>query len=152
MAELQDAADDYQRIWAEEGARIVEALESRSGVSLAESRLRVQVIEAASYSGDTQRPMRLRASYSEDLKHGTLVHELGHRYLQAMSLAHSPLSEHQKLNLLVLPVWRALWGSEFAEAQIRAESRWSADYARAWRWARALSEEEFSTAWDQLRP
>lgn len=94
--------------------------------------------------------MKLRASYPERIKRGTLVHELGHRYLSAMGRYRAGLSEHQALNLLLLQVWVALWGSEFVAAQIKAESQWTESYRSAWQWALSLSEAQRSELWRSL--
>src|SRR5690606_25260212 len=47
----------------------------------------------------------------------------------------------------------AAWGEDFAEAQVRSESAWLAeyDYAAAWRWARGLAPAERVRLWNRLR-
>jgi hypothetical protein len=108
------------------------------------------VHEAASHSGSARAPMRLRASYAPAVKRGTLVHELGHRYLAALALPRSELSEHQKLDLLLVPVWTQLWGDAFVARQIAVESAWSNEYRRSWQWWSALQPDERGTRWRAL--
>ena len=145
------AVREYERIWREDGARIVAALERRTGVSLPQDRVRVIVHEASSRSGGGRSPMHLRASYDFEVKRGTLVHELAHRYLDELRLSRDDLSIHQQLNLILIPVWRDLWGESFLAPQVRVESRWSADYRHAWNWALSLSEQERATMWETLQ-
>jgi hypothetical protein len=148
--EFQGAALEYEKIWAQEGARIVEALESHSGTSLPEAHIAVVVAEKQSNSGGNHQPMTLRASYPEPVKRGTLVHELGHRYLLQLPQSDSSLSLHKKLNLLLLPVWESLWGAEFVADQVAVESKWSVEYRRAWAWAMALSVEQRQSQWRSI--
>jgi hypothetical protein len=148
--EFQDAALVYEQIWQKDGGRIIAAFESESGITLPETRIEVVVLEAPSHSGGRGRPMRLRASYPEPVKRGTLVHELGHRYLVQLPRGDGTLSTHQKLNLLLLPVWESLWGADFVANQVAVESSWSDGYQRAWAWAMALSPEARADEWSSI--
>jgi len=148
--EFADAALEYERIWAQDAVRIIAILQSESSVSLPETHIEVLVVEEQSNSGGPGRPMRLRASYPEPVKRGTLVHELAHRYLDQLPRRKSSLSTHQRLNLLLLPVWESLWGAEFVAGQVAVESRWSAEYRRSWEWAMSLSPEERVSEWAAL--
>ena len=149
--EQQEALLEYEHIWLQDGARIVEALELGSGIALPETKIQVLVVEAQSNSGGGRSPMRLRASYPEAVKRGTLVHELAHRYLVQLRNHNRALSTHQKLNLLLLPVWESLWGPEFVAAQVAVESTWSEDYRRSWEWAMSLSFEARAAEWEKVR-
>ena len=68
-------------IWNSEGDRIANALRAATGLSLESGPVRAIVCECVSYSGYRETPMQLRASYPEDTKRATLVHELSHRLI-----------------------------------------------------------------------
>ena len=145
--QFEAAAAEYRAIWAAEGARIIAALEKRSGLKWGEREIRAQVYEGTSFSGMGTRPMRLRASYPADTKKATLIHEIGHR-LQG-SLFRMGEEDHPFLFLYLYDVWRDLYGQEFADAQVKIESARKGlyDYERAWKQALELTEDERITAW-----
>src|SRR5260221_8384418 len=74
--EFAAAAEEYRSIWKVEGERITEALQRASGLHVEATTIQAIVLEAPSFSGYRDRPMRLRASYTADMKRATLVHEL----------------------------------------------------------------------------
>jgi hypothetical protein len=145
--EFEAAAADYRALWAAEGARIIAALEKRSGLKWTEREIRAQVYEGASNSGFGTRPMRLRASYPAGTKKATLIHEIGHRLHG--SLFKQGEEDHPFLFLYLYDVWRDLYGQEFADAQVKIESARKGlyDYERAWKQALDLTEDERITAW-----
>ena len=77
------SADDFRAATEyghREGRRIVEAMERATGFRFEPGPMEVSIYEGTSYSGERGgRPMLLRASYAEETKRGTLVHELAHR-------------------------------------------------------------------------
>lgn len=145
--EHQAAAREYDAIWAADGQRIVDALAKRTGLRFEEAQIRVLVVEEPSSSGFGTRPMRMRASYPADTKKATLVHELGHR-LQSKIFKRDE-EDHPFLFLYLYDVWTDLYGQAFADQQVKIESAREGlyDYARAWRQALALTEDERITAW-----
>lgn len=147
------AARIYESIWNEHGERIIAALETRSCMPFREERVAAVVEDATSHSGGPNHPMRLRASYPHALKQSTLVHELGHRHLWQLVERMSYLDGHKTLYLILDRVWADVWGEDFAEAQVRSESAWLAeyDYAAAWRWVRGLAPAERVRLWNRLR-
>ena len=151
--EFADDAREYERLWAEEGERIVEAMERIAGVSFvkpayADTAITANIMEAGSNSGWQERPMRLRASYPYDTKRATLVHELGHRLQGGEVPPDAP--EHPTLFLWVYDVWVDLWGQEFADEQVAVEKRRGERYVRAWDSALALSREGRAARWREL--
>ena len=74
--------------------------------------------------------MHLRASYPLDTKRATLIHELGHR-LQ-VGVARPDEDEHEVLFLWLYDTWVALWGREFADAQVQVERARRGPYPKAW--------------------
>ena len=101
------AADEYKAIWDSEGDGIASALRMATGLSLSRGQSAI-VCECVSYSGYRETPMQLRASYSEDTKRATLVHELSHRLIS--DVAPESVDQHQVIFLFVYDVWVQLWG------------------------------------------
>lgn len=146
-AEFADAAAGYDRLWSEEGAHIVAALERITTLELDRMPIRAVVYEGPSFSGNGERPMRMRASYPPDTRRAGLVHELGHRLLT--QLAPQDFDHHPVLFLFLYDVWVDLWGEEFAAAQVAIESsrRGIYDYAGAWNVALTLDANERAALW-----
>ena len=108
------------------------------------------VFEGISNSGFRETPMRLRASYPTDTKKATLVHELGHR-LQTGVARRSGVDEHEVLFLWLYDAWVALWGREFADAQVLVERARRGPYPAAWDAALALDAAGRAARWRSLR-
>ena len=141
------AAREYQAIWAGEGQSIIDEMERRTGLAFRESEIQVVVREEPSYSGWGDQPMVLRASYPSSTKKATLIHELGHRLHG--HLFRQREEDHHHLFLYLYDVWVALYGKEFADAEVAVESqrRGYFDYEGAWQEALAMSESERSETW-----
>ena len=136
-------ASDYSNIWRESGSLIVSELEGATGASLDEQRIEVIVFEGMSRSGGASEPMKLRASYAADVKRATLVHELGHRYLDAAGIEPGCVAEvHDVLSLVLFGVWANLWGEKFALEQAAVESERSERYRQSWAKVLPLSAQE----------
>ena len=150
---FETAAQEYRRLWADDGERIVRAMESVSGLTFispqfADTAITAIVFEGVSYSGYRQSAMRLRASYSPDTKRATLIHELGHR-LQAGLFRRSE-EEHGYLFLWIYDVWVQLYGQQFADEQVIVERRRGGPYPAAWDAALALTPAERAARWREL--
>jgi len=148
----EHAARTYRSIWAQDGERIVAALEKRTCLRFPESGVAALIADDVSHSGGPEHPMGLRASYDVDIKRATLVHELAHRHLWQLVERLADLDGHRTLYLVLDRVWADVWGEEFAAERIRTESGWRAsyDYAAAWAWARALTVDERGILWNRL--
>jgi hypothetical protein len=151
---LAPAAREYERLWADEGARMVAAMESVSGLRFdgsiyADTSITALVVERASSSGYRERPMEMRASYPPDTKRATLIHELGHR-LQS-NLFRQGEQEHGPLFLWIYDVWSLLYGPAFADAQVEVERRRRGPYPAAWDSAMALTAEQRAARWRAIR-
>jgi hypothetical protein len=136
------ATQEYRDIWTREGSRIVAAMERATGLRFEPGPIEVSIYEGTSYSGERGgRPMVLRASYEEQTKRGTLVHELGHR-LAADVLFKG--DHHDLIFLFVYDVWVDLWGKEFADGQVRIEGlrKGLVDYEGIWKRTLAMPAEE----------
>ena len=130
-------------MWADEGARMVEAMERVSRLAFTDGRVEVIVFEGVSNSGTRGTPMYLRASYTADVKKATIVHELGHRLAASLTTLPAGVDGHRVLNLFLYDVWDDLWGRAFADEQVVVESgrRGVYDYETAWQWALAYDRE-----------
>jgi hypothetical protein len=146
------ASADYDAIWKAEGIRTIEAMESVTGITFEERRIKAIVYEGVSFSGGGDRPMRLRASYPPDVKKGTLVHELLHRMLSRVKPTNE-IDEHRKLFLVLYDIWVVLYGKDFADQNVAVESRRKGlyDYESAWKWALTMSAEERASKFKALR-
>ena len=151
-AALEYATKAYKAIWEEYGERIVAALESRTCMRFPEAQVSAVIADAVSHSGGPEHPMQLRATYAENVKQSTLVHELGHRHLWQLAERLDDVDGHKTLYLVLDRVWADVWGEKFAEDQIRSESGWRSDYdyAAAWTWARSLEPAEREALWNRL--
>ena len=147
---FKGATDEYTAIWAKEGARIVAAMEKRTGLQFEPGPIEVQVYEGVSFSGSRGgRPMLLRASYPEPTKRATLVHELAHRLAGEVPFK----GEHHELIFLFLyDVWVDLWGQAFADEQVKIESRRKGivDYESIWKQTLALTADERARRFQEI--
>ncbi len=141
---FSEATKQYRSIWDTDGKRIVETMEQVSGLKFQETDVQVIVYEGVSNSGFKERPMKLRASYPEDVKKATLVHELGHRLNSQLTSRPEEIDEHRVLFLYLYEVWAKLYGKKFADEMVDVEKKRKGlyDYESAWGWALSMSEGE----------
>jgi hypothetical protein len=149
---FEAATAEYRRLWADEGSRIVGAMQGATGLTFIQSTIPVIVYEGISLSGNRDTPMRLRASYVYEDKQGAIVHELGHRLISQLTTRPDDLDEHRVLDLFLYDVWVTLWGQAFADRQVQVESgrRGVYDYESAWRWALSLSAAERASRFEAI--
>ncbi|HZG46689.1 MAG TPA: hypothetical protein VEZ41_10580 [Allosphingosinicella sp.] len=147
------AAEEYRRLWCDEGPRIVQALEEATGQSFPATPIEVFVANATPMTTYDGRTMLLKASYPTYYKRATLVHELGHRLAFTMNRPEE-LDDHRLLYLFLYDVWSRLYGADFADRMAQIESRITGryDYAGAWKWALALTPEQRRERIAKLRP
>ena len=92
--------------------------------------------------------MRLRASYDDETKKATIVHELLHRisadYMLPFPEPNDDLSLaiHKQIYLVLYDLWVQLFGKVAADRQLALESSRSLIYKNAWEWALGLSKEQ----------
>jgi hypothetical protein len=146
------AAEEYRRIWTEEGEHIIRTMEQVSRLTFPERNIKAEIYEGPSFSGRGGAPMRLRASYAADVKKGTLVHELGHRMNAQLKKRPKDLDEHRLLFLYLYDLNESLYGKEFADNQVAFEKTLKGlyDYDAAWSWALAMSREERSSRFGEV--
>jgi hypothetical protein len=141
-----DAAGQYRGIWAQDGARIVAAMEAATGFQFPAASIEAMVSDHAPMTAYGGRSMRLRAGYSPAYKKATLVHELGH--VLAFQLPRTAdIDDHRALYLFLYDVWTDLYGRPFADRMVAIERRIPGryDYDAAWTWALAMTREERRT-------
>ncbi len=150
--EFEDATEEYQQIWGEEKEKILGAFEKVTSLKFKQKSIDVVVYEGPSFSGNLKRPMKLRSSYSNDVKKGTLVHELGHRLIAPMHNRMKDIDEHRTLNLFLYDVWVYLYGKRFADEMVAIEQERKGlyDYKSAWCWFFELSEEKKNLLWKEF--
>lgn len=142
---FESAKQEYDSIWQNESAVIIEAMERISGMKFIDTLVTVNIVEMPSNSGGPLSPMRLRASYPSVIKKGTLIHELGHRLHFCLKNKTKEVNDHELLFLYLYDVWVELYGEEFAQQQILAENKRSNkknDYKAMWEAALALGKED----------
>ncbi len=151
-ADFDSSKKEYERIWTDEGNRIAQKMEARSGVRFKEDKVKAIVYEGISLSGKGSIPMKLRASYPGDTKKATIVHELGHRLLAEIPTT-KEIDEHRKLFLVLYDIWVDLFGKDFADSQVLVEKRRKGryDYESAWNWALALTPEQRISKFNELK-
>ena len=127
-------------------------MEAVSGLKFSDTAIETVVYEGVSWAGKGDSPMKLRASYSEDVKKGTLVHELGHRLISRITKRPDNLDEHRILNLILYDIWTALYGEDFAKMMVGVESKRKGiyDYETAWQWTLALNEDNRKKMFQEL--
>ncbi len=144
------ATEEYRAIWAKDAVRIVTAMERATGLRFEPGPIEVSVYEGTSYSGERGgRPMLLRASYPQETKRGTLVHELAHRLAADVPFTGD---HHDLIFLFVYDVWVDLWGKPFADQQVRIEGlrKGIVDYEGVWKRTLALSADERARRWQEI--
>ena len=142
-------AKEYQKIWKEDGKKIIRTMEQVSRLKFIDTAINVIVLESPSNSGDNiQSPLKLRASYVYDTKKAALIHELGHRLFFAVKNFPPTYNEHNALFLFLYDVWVTLYGQKFADEQVLVEEERSNprnDYRTMWQTALSMSKEERKT-------
>ncbi len=143
--EFIEATTAYQRIWDNDGTKILETIMKISSLSFAEHYINALIFEGISFSN----PLMLRASYPEQVKRGTLIHELCHRLLVENNInvigqdrEIGQLLTHKYVNLILFDIFSDLYGQGFAEEMVSVESARRPFYRVAWEWALSLSREE----------
>ena len=139
-----DSTKQYQEIWKAEGSKMIAAMEAVSGMTFVDTEVSVIIFEGASNSGFKDKPMKLRASYPEEVKKATLIHELGHRLNVQLQKRPDNIDEHRILFLYLYEVWTKLYGQDFADRMVAVEKKRKGlyDYESAWNWALALTKDE----------
>lgn len=133
LEDLNKAVQEYQRIWVEDGEKIVSKWEEITGLKFNEIEIDATVANRRGMS----HPLTLRCNLETGFKKSDLIHELGHilLYKKIKYLPENPsLERHKVLDLVLYDVLRELYGDEFIASIITRESEYPL-YSEAWNWA-----------------
>lgn len=116
-----------------------------------------KVIDAIIFEGISQsRPMKFRASYDDETKKATIIHESLHRISgdNMLSLPEPDedlsLGLHKQIYLVLYDLWVLLYGKQAADRQVSLESSRTPMYKDAWDWALSLSKGERTQGFAKL--
>lgn len=146
--EFITATEEYREIWQEDGERMIRFLEDTTNLGFRNPRINVEIFEGISRAGVFTPPMKLRASYPQNIKRATLVHELSHHLLYdnglgvELEVEGQELENHKRINLFLYDAWVDLYGTVFADRQVEVESGRVSFYREAWEWALGMTPEE----------
>jgi hypothetical protein len=135
-----EGAEEYTKIWTEDGERVTEAIERISGF-----KFRADLYNSIVYGKDRSEsyPLTLNCKYPPEQKKSTLIHELTHKVLPRNDVMKaSELENHKVLNLILYDIWTDLYGKEFADNAVMGEHLFQPLYKEAWEFALALTKEE----------
>lgn len=135
---LVPAAEEYRRIWEQEGQRMVDTLESTSGATFPAAPIEVHIVNGNSMMSFDGRTMRLRANHSPEQKRAVLLHELGHRLAFSYPRT-AELDDHRLLFLFLYDAYCDLYGASFADLMVAAERRSTHGYDYDGAWGSVLS-------------
>ena len=149
--EFEKAAEEYKKLWKEDGNRIVTAIEKISGLKFKEKIINAVTCDDVSYSV----PLKLESNLSFENKKGSLVHELIHRLIVGNNLKFDFSYEdpnwnaevHKQVDLILYDIWVELYGEKSAKRQIEYEiSIWNgkgvSPYKIAWDFALSMTKEQ----------
>jgi len=132
--DYSEIVGEYERIWKDDGKRIINTIEKYGGLKFKEN-----TINAVVYFGSLpsrSRPLSLRANVPPEIRLGILVHELCHRILAGNDYENTSFEVHKVLNLILYDIWTELYGKKFANKVKEWESKSrSGVYTEAWEWA-----------------
>ena len=150
--DFSQAAKAYADIWAKDGKRISESIEKAVA-----KEFKASIIEGTVFEGISQsNPLKLRASYDDNTKKATLVHELLHRisaeYMFKLPDKNEDLSVglHKQIDLVLYDLWTDLYGRVFADEQVTIESKRTPVYKEAWDWALSLDKHDRQEFFERL--
>jgi len=147
------AAEEYRKIWEENGQKIVRAIEKYSNLTFKAKIIKAIVFEDISSS----RPLKLRSSWDSNMKKVALTHELTHMILGDNNIKvtfkgkrgfHEDL--HKFIYLVLYDVWVDLFGEDFAKVSKERECG-NPIYKKAWQWALSFSKEERAKKFQEMK-
>lgn len=136
---------EYEKLWGQEGKKIVKTIEKVSGLKFQETEINAIVYWGSLHS--RSRPLCLMIKDSKERRLSILVHELGHRIisgnLRRNKIKRPALDSHKLLDLILYDIWVELYGKEFADSAVEAEKKIPREeYEKAWEWALSFSKEK----------
>jgi len=157
--EFEKAAEEYAKIWKEEGNKIVTAIEKVGELKFKEKIINAIIYNEISFSV----PLKLQANNSMEHKKGTLTHELCHRLVVGNNITLKSgktynswtMAVHKHIDLILYDIYVELYGETFAKKEIAYEiSLWTgkgiSPYKTAWDWALSMTKEERQKLWKKI--
>jgi len=149
--EFEKAAEEYGKIWENEGDKIIEVIEKISGLKFKEKIVNAIVYGKTSWAY----PLTLQADLSIQHKGATLIHELCHRLMRGNNLEpkiYTAKNTHKQIYLIYFDILCDLYGEKFAEEEVKFElTFWKIKkinpHRIAWDWALSMTREERRKIW-----
>ena len=138
---ILQATKEYQLIWKSEGEKIIKTINKITGLKFKAKFFNIIVFEGMSHSF----PLRLRASYPNNVKTAALIHETCHRLLTESNVDHfrkDALEQHKELYLVLYDIWEDLYGEKWANENVLVESKRQEFYKQAFDWALSMDQEQ----------
>ncbi len=141
LENFKDAVLEYEKIWDENGSKIIESWEKHSGLKFRESYVNAVVVAGRV---SNSHPLSLRHDLLPDGKKANLAYELGHRilYKRVSGMAKSSLDRHKFMNLTFRDVLEDIFGDEAMRIIEWESNRPDDKYKKAWDWALSFSDIE----------
>src|SRR3989338_3079120 len=141
------AVAEYKTVWESESKKIMAGMEEVSGLKFPNSKIQAVIYEGISslnWDDEGNYSLKLRGSYTIEVKKGTLIHELGHRLIAQITEHPADMDEHRVLFLILYDIWSKLYGQEFADEMVKIEKARKGvyNYVSAWNWALSFSRQE----------
>lgn len=146
LRDYSEVVAEYEKLWIEEGEKIVKSIEKLSNLKFQETE-----INAIVYYGSLpsrSRPLSLMVKDSRERSLSILIHELGHRVISGnirRKKIKSTISidAHKLLDLILFDIWADLYGQNFANSAVQWEKKIPRkEYKEAWEWALSFGKEE----------
>jgi hypothetical protein len=147
-----DFANDYKKIWKEDGDKIIAAF-LKTGLKFTEKIIDVIISGERGRSGMPNSEYKMKLSGgSKDKMRSSLIQELGHRFLYQIKDKEN-YSTHQILDLMLYDVWNDVYGKELADKYLQRECQFDspdANYTKDWELAISLGSEGRRKVLDEL--
>ncbi len=139
LEDFKEAVLEYEKIWNEDGFKILESWEKHTGLKFRESHINAIVWDGMSMS----HPLGLRYNLLPDGKKATLAHELGHRilYKRVSGMEKSSLDRHKFMNLMFYYVLKDVFGDAMTRIIEWESNRPDTKYKEAWDWVLNFGDE-----------
>lgn len=150
LEKINNAINEYKEIWNKEGEKIVNSMEKISKLKFKENNINAIVFISSLSSRSF--PLSLSANYPKERMPELIIHELCHRLLSGNKIRIDfnkgddiTLEIHKVLNLILYDIWEDLYGKEYADKSVEAES-----HKKAWKWALSFTKEERAQKFKEL--
>jgi hypothetical protein len=142
---------------------ILNSFNKHTGLDFKQSKITIRIRkDGRSKAGNKHQPMELSVKWVDENSIGcTLIHELAHRLVIGNGIelpegtphqdSHYNYFVHRHIYLFLYDVFVDVLGKEIAEAEVQRESADQGAYAKAWRWALAMSYRDRQNSFERLK-